>query len=89
MIDDHTSSSYIYENDIFLSVTHTFYRPLRNNPNFLVISCIYVGSARISKLIIYYNMIKQLCISYKGLTYFSADIFIFVGYTDEKFSILI
>lgn len=34
-------------------------------------------------------MMKGLCISYKGLTYFSADILIVVGYTDGKFSILI
>lgn len=45
------------------------------SPNFLAISCIHVCSARISKLIIYYyNMIKQLCISHKGLTYFSGDV---------------
>lgn len=34
-------------------------------------------------------MIKQLCISYKGLTYFSADILIVVGYADGNFSIVI
>lgn len=34
-------------------------------------------------------MINQLCISCKGLTYFSGDIVLVVGYTDGNFCILI